>query len=360
MLKILHIAPLNFAGVPYDFYKMHNTCGDYSRIITLHKNERIFPEDICLNLPLPNQTLAKILRRKKIQSLEEKERDTAHYFEFRNPFEKSYYKIYDFLIQPKIEKAISDFSLNDFDIIHYDGGLDFYRDSRQALKWKKLGKKIVCCYYGSDLRIRGLIKELDEISDLNITSEYDHLELKKDLKYLFYPYDVSELPAKKERMSEAIKIIHSPTNRKYKGTELIISVIDKVKKERKIEFLLMENVDRKKLLEIKSECDISIDQVGGTMGGTGYGKAGLETLAMGIPTITNMTKDYADWLPENPFVVANNFDELYKSLIELIDNEIYRIEIGKKGIEWVKKYHSFESVNENLMKLYKEKEIISQ
>lgn len=358
MRKILHIAPLNFAGVPYDFYKMHKTCGDFSRIVTLHKNERVFPEDICLNLPLPNQSLAKILRKKKIQYLEKSNNQTAQYFETKNLFEKSYYGIYDFLIQPKIEKAISDFSLNEFDIIHYDGGLDFYRDSRQALKWKKQGKKIVCCYYGSDLRIRGLIKELDEISDLNLTSEFDHLALKNDLKYLFYPYDVSELPAKKERTVEAIKIVHSPTNRRYKGTELIISVIEKVKKERKIEFLLMENVDRAELLQIKSECDISIDQVGGTMGGTGYGKAGLETLAMGIPTITNMLKDYEEWLPENPFIIANNFNDLYKSLIELIDNENYRIENGKRGIDWVKKYHSFERVNENLMNLYREKGII--
>jgi len=121
----------------------------------------------------------------------------------------------------------------------------------------------------------------------------------------------------------------------------------------------MENVDRKELLDIKSECDISIDQVGGSMGGTGYGKAGLETLAMGIPTITNMTKDYAEWLPENPFVVANNFEELYKVLNELIDDENYRIENGKRGIDWVKKYHSFSSVNENLMRLYREKGIIS-
>ena len=359
MLKILHIAPLNFAGVPYDFYKMHNACGDFSHIIALHKNERIFPDDICLNLPLPNQILAKYLRSRKVSSLEETIRTEALYFVPNNFFEKTYYKVYDFLIQPKIEKAISDYGLNDFDIIHYDGGLDFYRDSRQALKWKQQGKKIVCCYYGSDLRIRGLIKELDEISDLNITSEYDHLALKKDLKYLFYPYDTSELPTKRDRTSEAIKIVHSPTNRKYKGTELIISVINKIKKVRNIEFLLMENVDRKKLLEIKSECNISIDQVGGTMGGTGYGKAGLETLAMGIPTITNMTSDYEEWLPENPFVVANNFDELYKSLIELIDNEGYRIENGKKGIQWVKKYHGFESVNKNLKKLYLEKGIIS-
>ncbi len=358
MLKILHIAPLNFAGVPYDFYKMHNAVGDYSRIVTLHKNERVFPEDICLNLPLPNKFIAKKIRLKKVEKLELQNHSTFHYFEPRNSFEKIYYNTYDFLIQPKIEKTISDYSLNDFDIIHYDGGLDFYRDARQAIKWKNQGKKIVCCYYGSDLRIRGLIKPLDDISDLNLTSEFDHLSLKKDLKYLFYPYDYSELPEKKERKVEEIKIVHSPTNRKYKGTDLVISVIEKIKKERNIQFLLLENIDRNKLLEIKSECDISIDQVGGKMGGTGYGKAGLETLAMGIPTITNMTDDYAAWLPENPFIVANNFDELYKSLMELIDNDFIRREKGLKGKEWVRKYHSFESVNENLMKLYREHRII--
>ncbi len=359
MLKILHIAPVNFAGVPYDFYKMHLACGDVSHIVTMHKNGQIFPEDICLNLPLPNQKIAGYIRSKKVRVLENNIRTEAYYFAAKNIFEKTYYNVYDFLIQPKIEKAIQEYSLNDFDIVHYDGGLDFYRDARQAIKWKRQGKKIVCCYYGSDLRIRGLIKELDEISDLNLTSEFDHLLLKKDLKYLFYPFDTSKLPAKKERTSETIKIVHSPTNRKYKGTELITSVIEKIKKNRNIEFFLKENMDRKELLAIKSECDISIDQVGGTMGGTGYGKAGLETLAMGIPTITNMTKEYAEWLPENPFVIANNFDELYKCLNDLIDDESYRNDFGKKGIEWVNKYHSFKSANEKLMKLYRENGIVS-
>ena len=65
MLKILHIAPLNFAGVPYDFFKMHNACGDYSRIITLHKNERVFPEDICLNLASAKSNISKDIAQKK-------------------------------------------------------------------------------------------------------------------------------------------------------------------------------------------------------------------------------------------------------------------------------------------------------
>ncbi|MCX6150164.1 MAG: hypothetical protein NTX22_06550 [Ignavibacteriales bacterium] len=358
MLKILHIAPQNYAGVPYDFYKMHIECGDESRLITLHKNPNTFPEDICLNLPLPNYKLAKLWRRKKMVSREAENPSIVPAFEPKNILEKYYFQFNDKLKRNIIEKTIEQYNLNDFDIIHYDAGLDFYRDSSQAKKWKNEGKKIVCCYFGSDLRTRGIIKELDEISDLNITSEFDHLALKKDLQYLFYPYDSSELPKKKNGQNDKIRIIHTPTNRKYKGTELIISVIEKINKEKKIEFILLENTPRSIVLEEKSKSDICIDQVGGTMGGTGYGKAGLESLAMGIPTITNMTVEYQKWLPENPFVVANNADELYLKLNELIADINFRNEFGEKGKLWVQNYHNFESVNRKLYQLYKEAKII--
>ncbi len=358
MLKILHIAPQNYAGVPYDFFKMHNQCGDFSRLITLHKNPLDFPEDICLYLPLPDFSLAKKWRKKKVSLQEDSLGTGSAYFEPKNIFEKIYFTVNDFSKRSIIDEAVEQYALNDFDIIHYDAGLDFFRDSSQAKKWKKQGKKIVCCYYGSDLRIRGIIKELDEISDLNITSEYDHLAMKNGLQYLFYPYDPSELPSKSQDENEKVTIVHSPTNRKYKGTELIISVIEKITKEKKINFILLENLSRNKVLEAKSKSDICIDQVGGTMGGTGYGKAGLETLAMGIPTITNMTDEYREWLRENPFVVANNDSELYNSLNELIDNNELRKKLGQEGKNWVRKYHGYENVNKKLKELYKLNNII--
>ncbi len=358
MLKILHLAPQNYAGVPHDFFRMHNSVGDYSRLITYHKNPISFPEDICLNLPLPDFSFAKSWRKKKVSSREELPVTTAPFFTPKNALERLYFKMTDWMRKQKIEEAIEKYSLDDYDIIHYDAGLDFYRFPSQALKWKEQGKKIVCCYYGSDLRVRGLIKELDDISDLNITSEYDHLMLKKDIHYLFYPYDPSELPERKNMPGEILRIVHSPTNRKYKGTDLIISVMEKIKKEKKIEFILMENKSREEVLQVKSACDIAIDQVGGSMGGTGYGKAGLETLAMGIPTITNMTDDYARWLPENPFVVANSADELYKKLSELIGDFNLRKQLGEQGKKWVDKYHGYNSVDSKLKDLYRQNNII--
>jgi glycosyltransferase involved in cell wall biosynthesis len=352
MLKILHMAPQNYAGVPYDFYKMHLRCGDQSHLITYHKNQLNFPEDICLDFPLPKHKLASFWRRKKMRYVESFSTSSAHYFKPKNFIEKLYFYFSDNSRKKKVEELIYQYNLDQFDIIHYDAGLDIFRNSSLAKRWKEMGKKIICCYYGSDLRIRGLIKEMDEISDLNITSEYDHLAMKKDLEYIFYPYDPSELPEKKENISGKIRIVHSPTNRKYKGTDLIISVIEKLKTKHKIDFVLLENIPRENVLEIKSGCDISIDQVGGSMGGTGYGKAGIETLAMGIPTITNMTREYFNWLPENPFTVANNGEELYQKLEELILSPGLRSEAGLKGKTWVEKYHGYQSVDARLKDLY--------
>jgi Txe/YoeB family toxin of Txe-Axe toxin-antitoxin module len=304
-----------------------------------------------------NSSLFRFWRKEKVLSREKNRPSSSIYFEPKNILEQIYFAANDLYKKRKVLSLVDDLKLDEFEIIHYDSGLDFFRNSMLARKWKKEGKKIVCCYYGSDLRIRGVIKEMDKLSDLNLTSEYDHLSLKSDLEYIFYPYDPSELPGRRSE-NDQVTIVHSPTNRKFKGTEIIITVIEKIKQERKINFLLLENMPRSEVLKLKSKSDICVDQVGGSMGGTGYGKAGLETLAIGLPTITNMTVEYERWLPENPFVVANSPEELYKKLLELIDSESLRKELGEKGILWVKQYHGYNSVDIRLKELYTKYKII--
>ena len=234
--------------------------------------------------------------------------------------------------------------------------MDFFRDLRFSGELKKRGKKIVCCYYGSDLRTRGIFKELDEMSDLNLTVEYDHLSLHNNINYIFFPFDTSGYDIKK-KINKKIKIIHSPTNRKFKGTDKILNVINELDKKRQIEFFLIENMDRNKVLEIKSGCDLAIDQVGGEMGGTGYGKNSIENLSMGVPTFTEFTEDYLSFIKENPFI-HSTIKTLEENIIRLIDNEILRNEISISGRLWVEKYHSFDSVNNMLQEYYKNYSII--
>src|ERR1039457_5720678 len=116
MLKILHLAPQNYAGVPYSFYKMHLQCRDQSRLRTFHKNSLDFPEDICLNLPLPNFSVAKKWRKHIVTTRERESAPVAHVFAPKNIFEQYYFSLNDLLKKNKIEKIIKEYDLDSFDI----------------------------------------------------------------------------------------------------------------------------------------------------------------------------------------------------------------------------------------------------
>ncbi len=342
MKRILHIAPQNFAGMPMDFVKMQREAGHEARLVTIFKNTLSFDEDITLGFSLPTGGAARKWRDLKMSGLK--------YYEPKNIAESLFFKARDFRNSAVIEKLVQEEKLLEYDVYHFDGGMDFYRDIRFAKKLLAAGKKIVCCYFGSDLRSRGIFRELDEMSSLNLTVEQDHLSLHKNINYLFFPFDVKGCEFKVVK-NKKLRIIHSPTNRKFKGTDKILEVIEQVKKERDIEFILAENMDRTELLELKQTCDAAIDQVGGELGGSGYGKNSIENLAMGLPTITEFTEEYLKFLPGNPFISVN-INTLKDAITEITDNRQLLEDYAHKGRAWAEKYHSFEAVNSKLEELY--------
>ena len=339
--------------MPFDFVKMHRASGFESNLVTLYRNSINFEEDICLDLKLPEGKLSKKWRDSKISP---PVYGSIKYIEPKNILEKLYFYFRDVKNRKIIYKCIKDFDLWNYDIYHFDGGMDLFRDLRFVKELKKRNKKIVCCYFGSDLRTRGIFRELDGISDLNLTVEYDHLRIHKNINYIYFPFDTDSVKAKKSNNSK-IKIVHSPTNRKFKGTDKIISVINELKSERDFEFILLEKEDRENVLEIKRGCDIAIDQVGGEMGGTGYGKNSIESLSMGIPTVTEFNEEYLSFIKNNPFI-HSTIENLKSNLLNLIDNEKLRNDLSAKGIEWVKEFHSFSSVSKSLKDYYKKHNII--
>jgi len=339
--------------MPHDFVRMHRMFGAESRLITLFRNTVNFEEDICLDFKLSSGKAAKLWRDSKIETIATRK---LKYNQPNNILEKFYFYLRDEKNKGKITEAIKDYNLLDYDIYHFDGGMDFFRDLRFAKELKKRKKKIVCCYFGSDLRTRGVFKGLDEMSDLNLTVEFDHLSIHRNINFLYFPFDEKQFEIKK-RINPKIKIIHSPTNRKYKGTNKILKVISEVYKIREIEFVLMENVKRSKVLEIKSGCDLAIDQVGGELGGSGYGKNSIENLSMGVPTFTEFSDDYLKFIKGNPFI-HSTIDTLKENLIKVIDNAALRNELVLKGKEWVENHHSFSAVNETLLSYYEKFKII--
>jgi len=357
MLKILYISPENTVGTLSYWKRGHKQMGNYCRFVTFYSHPAGYEEDICLNLPLlsPSRTYMNI--RDKISKLLEKRdywSELKGYPPIWNPpeWKKKIFRLRERIWEPKINRAIQQYNLTDFDIYHFEWGTDFYRDAKFAKRLKAAGKKIICHYHGKDMRNRGVIKELDEISDLNLTNELDLLYKHPNIKYLFLPFDVLSFEPK-ETVGEPITICHAPTHRRIKGTEYIIKAINELKKKYKFNFILIENMPHYRALEIKSRADLLIDQV--TDLAWGYGMNSIEALSMGVACATYLNPTYEKFIPDHPFINVN-IENLTERLEEYLRNPELLKKKGLEGRKWVEKYHDYRNVIKKLYEYY-EKEL---
>ena len=199
------------------------------------------------------------------------------------------------------------------------------------------------------MRTRGVIKELDQISDLNLTSEVDLLAKHPSIEYLFLPYNTTHYDINKS-ISDPIKVCHSPTNRYYKGSEDIIKVCNELEREGVIQFLLIEKKTQEEVIRIKETCDIYIDQIH-NRGGWGYGMSSIESLSMGLVCMTEMIDEYRNFIPDHPFIEINK-STLKKKITQLSKNKEILMQKKIESKEWVKKYHDIESVCSSLYNYY--------
>ncbi len=339
-MKILHIAPFNVAGVPIAFVKAERRLGHLSRLITLGKNPRRYEEDICLNLPFldfKGLTIFKSLisgkARVKISNRIPQRAAIPLYWR-PNPLERLLIFFREKIWQSKIKAIQEEIDIFQFDVIQLDGGIGFYRNGRDILELKRAGKKIICCYTGSDLRLRGVIPQIDAIADLNISVEFDHLQLHPNIHHVFFPFDASPFISSPIKNTEMLNIGHAPTNRAAKGSDIIIPMVKKLEKKYAVKLVLIENMSYREALQLKAQCHIFIDQIGQL----GYGISGLEALAMGIPTCSCLAPRFDEKYPDNPFIVIDETN-LEQRLVQLIKNKELRLKKGREGREWVKQLH---------------------
>ena len=83
--------------------------------------------------------------------------------------------------------------------------------------------------------------KIDKLTDLNLTNELDLLEKHPNINYLFLPFSTAAYK-KRSDLNEKLRVSHAPTNRHYKGSEIVISVCTKLQKEGKITFDLIEGL----------------------------------------------------------------------------------------------------------------------
>ena len=162
-----------------------------------------------------------------------------------------------------------------------------------------------------------------------------------------------------KKKSKKLKIVHAPNHRGFKGTEFILNTINILRKEGyNFEFELLENKNNVEVLDVLENSHVLIEQ----LNFNGYALNAIEAMAKGMVVLSNLDdhrhnllfRNYS-FLNECP-ILSTTHENLKENLIELLTNHELRNNLGKLGIEYVKKYHSYTSAQYMFSNIFKKLE----
>ncbi len=268
-------------------------------------------------------------------------------------------------------------------IIKYDVFIFNYNSSFFGLYdlpiLKLFNKKIIYCYFGSDGRapylngnyiledytleqVYEISKKLSKknkkiekyadyiISDPNYSQFFSSKLI--DFLYIGIPMDLSHIKDRNSSntmRSNQVRIVHAPSTKKQKGSEYFSEIIDEIKVEGyDIDYIELNNVPNKVVLEKLLQCDFVLDELY-----SDSPMAGLATEAayFGKPAIVGGYADFNKRTDEIPPSMYVDPTEIKNAIIKLIEDEKFRVELGKKAKEYVSNYRTPEMVASRFIKI---------
>jgi len=355
-VKILYISPENTVGTLGLWQRVHEARGNECRYVTFYPSATGFPDDICLNLPWISASARYIHWRNWIYTRTKSPLGDETNVPGNPPVwqpgslaERAFFALRDWLWRFRVEPAIRKYGLLDFDVYHFEWGLEFYRHGGFVDRLAERGKPMLATYHGQDFRNRGVIPAVDRHMQINLTSEYDLIPRHPDLHYLFLPYDVQGVQPR-TGPGDPITICHATRNRYVKGSDAIIKTCRSLEQSHGIRFLLIEDQPHDVTLALKRQADIYVDQVADLA--PGYGMNSIETMALGAACCTSMNEAYEAFMPDHPFVNVCT-DNLLEKLTALVEDPPLIGEYGRKARRWAEDRHDLPKVGDQLYGYYR-------
>lgn len=263
-------------------------------------------------------------------------------------------------------------AINDFDVIHFNFGRSFFPRAFELdlplLKWA--GKRVFMTYQGDDARQGDFCKKNFRItfasrvdasyySDDNtkrrsiaIVGRYADgiFALNPDLLHVlpgtakFLPYsnvDFSVWRYSTPPNNPVPVVVHAPTHRKVKGSELVIAAAEQLWREgEKFELVLVENMSNLDARCAYERADFVVDQLFAGW----YGGFAVEVMALGKPVLAYLREEDFGFLPEGMAadlpVVPIRPDNVKHVLREWLHAPRERlIAVGRSGRAYVEKWH---------------------
>lgn len=192
---------------------------------------------------------------------------------------------------------------------------------------KMVDKQIVCAPY--------YYQFVDNSVVLPLAIDINH--------YKFSPLNLNQ---------DYLKIMHCPTHRIYKKSDIIEDAIYKLIDEGyKIKYKCITNVTHDKLIEEYLSSDIIIDQLN-----SWYGTVSIEAMALGRPVVCGYHKHLTFYEYEKfgnlPIINADIYN-VYNVLKDILEGKYNLEEISIKSRKFVENVHSLNVVTNQLIDIYK-------
>jgi glycosyltransferase involved in cell wall biosynthesis len=235
------------------------------------------------------------------------------------------------------------------DIFHFYFGLTLVPKSMQFPLLRKLHKRSVMHFLGSDIRGRPE-EELEWARSANavVVGSYDAVRWVPDACVIPPGIDVASIEPAPPSVSARPVVLHAPSSRSRKGTDDVVAACEKLG----LELELVEGVDHRAAFERYRAADIVVDQLNAGW----YGMFAIETMALGKPVVTFLHEEAVRRTEEAfgvelPLVHATR-DSLADVLQRLVDAPEERRRIGAASRAYVERVHDLSSVGDRLLDLY--------
>lgn len=265
-----------------------------------------------------------------------------------------------------------------YDIYHFHFGKSLLPMNIDLPILKLLRKKIIMHYWGSDIRLNKIAINYTLLSEEDLTDIYPKSSDKyKERKikmlgryvdasivgdYHLLPYSPQSIVIKQAinlskweyvgptNTHNKVKIVHAPSNRRVKGTNYILSTINKLNEEgENINFVLLENMGNEEVKKNCEEADIVIDQ----LLLESYGMFSIECMALGKPVLCRIDDKIIKYYPDVP-IVRTDPENLYYDLKNLITNAHLREDLGKRGRIFVETVHDSQKISKQILDVYRD------
>jgi glycosyltransferase involved in cell wall biosynthesis len=145
-----------------------------------------------------------------------------------------------------------------------------------------------------------------------------------------------------------IRIVHAPSMRRKKGTEFVEESVAELREMgHPVELVLIEKTPFHEVKGIYERCDIGVDQV---LYGW-YGKVSVELMALGKPVICYIDPELKRHRADMP-IVNGHPCELTAQLERLVQDASLRAELGRTGMEYVRRHHDVKAIIDQCLDLY--------